>query len=259
MSFEQHPIFEIPDDETKIWRYFDFLKFLSLLSSSSLYFTSLDKLFTYDPYEGTYTKLNRQVIDLNFDELDDEQKKLLRISSPNDLLILQSNTRKTHHWVKKQKGMIFVNGWHINNYESAAMWKVYSFNEQGIAIQSTVAKLKECFLQEQPSNIFIGKVNYIDYQNDVILMDNILRPSLYKRKSFEYENELRALIWTPQSSTEADCDGIPIKVDLNVLIDKIYLSPLTEHWIKALLLEITSRYSLQKGIFQSDLSDTEIY
>ena len=40
----EHPDFEQPKDEsTKVWRYMDISKFLSLLETSSLYFTRSDK------------------------------------------------------------------------------------------------------------------------------------------------------------------------------------------------------------------------
>ena len=36
--YESHPVFELPDDSTTIWRYMGFSKFISLLNSSALYF-----------------------------------------------------------------------------------------------------------------------------------------------------------------------------------------------------------------------------
>ena len=41
MSFEKHPVFLPPENENqKIWRYMDFIKFVSLLESRSIYFPS---------------------------------------------------------------------------------------------------------------------------------------------------------------------------------------------------------------------------
>ena len=87
--------------------------------------------------------------------------------------------------------------WHENDYESAAMWKLYSDLENGIAIQSTFKNLKECFFEDEP-DVVIGKVEYLNYNEDSIPWGNklyIYKPFMYKRRSFEYENEIWAIIF----------------------------------------------------------------
>ena len=54
--YEDHPIFNTPTDNTLIWRYMDFTKFISLLETSSLFFAQGDKLG--DPFEGSFPKPN---------------------------------------------------------------------------------------------------------------------------------------------------------------------------------------------------------
>ena len=43
---------ETLDDDTVIWKYMDLNKFISLLSSQSLWFARLDKNWEVDPFEG---------------------------------------------------------------------------------------------------------------------------------------------------------------------------------------------------------------
>ena len=53
----EHPCFIQPKNENiKIWRYMDFTKFVSLISSKSVFFCRSD-LFE-DPFEGSYSKAN---------------------------------------------------------------------------------------------------------------------------------------------------------------------------------------------------------
>jgi len=40
---------------------------------------------------------------------------------------------------------VFVNPWHKNEFESAAMWKLYLKSEEGVAIRTTVERLKHAF------------------------------------------------------------------------------------------------------------------
>lgn len=39
--YEEHPLMTVPTDDTIIWRYMDFTKFVSMLHMGCLYFPSL--------------------------------------------------------------------------------------------------------------------------------------------------------------------------------------------------------------------------
>jgi len=53
--YEKHPELIIPEDETILWRYMDFTKFVSILSKRELFFAS-PTLFS-DQLEGSVTRL----------------------------------------------------------------------------------------------------------------------------------------------------------------------------------------------------------
>jgi hypothetical protein len=55
LVYKEHQVFEKPTDEnTRIWRYLDFTKFVSLLDRQALFFTRVDKLG--DAFEGSSSK-----------------------------------------------------------------------------------------------------------------------------------------------------------------------------------------------------------
>jgi hypothetical protein len=76
------------------------------------------------------------------------------------------------------------------------MWSQYLRTQEGIAIRSYYKRLGESFARYQDFEIYMGMVKYIDYESDTIPWGNMLAPTMYKRKSFEHERELRAVIWT---------------------------------------------------------------
>ena len=43
--------------------------------------------------------------------------------------------------LRKLGNRFLVNSWHMNEYESAVMWDIYSTRDFGIAIQSTIKRL----------------------------------------------------------------------------------------------------------------------
>lgn len=78
-----------------------------------------------------------------------------------------------------------MNCWHISDYESDAMWKLYLKGEEGIAIQSTYKQLSDSFNNYHENDVFIGVITYIDHEKDVIPWNNAYAPFVRKNKSFE--------------------------------------------------------------------------
>ncbi len=97
-----------------------------------------------------------------------------------------------------------VNCWHMNEHESAAMWKLYLKSDEGIAVQSTYNKLLNSMHDSNDFMLLVGAVNYIDYNKEVIPFGNAFYPYIHKRKSFEHERELRAVITPSKILTKPD-------------------------------------------------------
>ncbi len=204
--------FKEPEDlNVKIWRYMDFEKYASMLQTNSLYFARLHQL--EDPSEGSLG--HAKILKHNFQhkEVDENLKSSIKYNA------------------KQQNLRMAVNCWHMSEYESPAMWKIYTPKEKGIAIQSTFARLKKVLKASVlGSRINIGMMPYLDYNNESFSGEGII--GLYdgvkcKRKCFEYEKEVRAVVYTPEG-LKPDFpiyDGFPVKIDLKMLIEKIYISP----------------------------------
>jgi len=237
--YKEHPAFEKPEDENaKIWRYVDFTKFVSLLDRSSLFFSRVDRLD--DPFEGSYSKANIPLRPIVYDTPENELKGLSEL-------------------IQRARELFAVSCWHLNDYESAAMWKLYLKSGGGIAIRSTFDRLKNCLMDETP-DVYIGEVKYIDYERDFMAEGNVLSPLMYKRKSFEHERELRAVVQVPSENGKALFgDGLFISVDLGTLIDKIYLAPTSAKWLFELVESVTRKYGLDKEVLQSSLDDVPVY
>lgn len=123
--YEKHPIFVAPEDENEpIWRYIDLGKFIFLLDRKALYFTRSDKF--NDMFEGSYSKFNIE----NRHNIYKDADKLVELIPK-----ITKDSRK----------YIFINCWHMNQYESAAMWNIYSKTSESIAIQSSFKRLKDSF------------------------------------------------------------------------------------------------------------------
>lgn len=250
--YEQHEVFECPENEdTKLWRYMDFTKFISLIDSESLFFSRVDQL--NDPFEGSWTSKNVEMRKAHFQNFPSES-----LQRHMDFMNKLSNLNQ--NWPRYTA----VNCWHENEFESAAMWSLYLKSNEGIAIQTTISRLKKSIVDDHP--IYIGRVKYIDYEMDYINPNNFLGAFTHKRKSFEHEKEVRALVFKPPTS-ELNLDfsqetisfGLPIKVDLKMLIEKIYIAPNAPTWIVELVKSILKRLGHKFEVNQSQLTKAPIF
>jgi hypothetical protein len=223
-----NPNIKLPQDsDTIVWKYLDLSKFLDLLLSQKLFMSRSDKF--EDQYEGTFSEPT-------FEEI-----KKLSINNPDFL-----NYYKTH------REKVAISSWHINEYESFAMWQIFTQNSEGLAIQSTVKRLQDALVPEKNYKQYIGEVNYIDYKKEYIPFDDMFFPFLFKRKSFQYEREVRIITDVADSNIKLN-DGLKINVDINQLIEKIYIHPKSENWYKNLVIQLVKQLGFDFEIEKSDL------
>ena len=134
--------------------------------------------------------------------------------------------------VKNLRAWVYVNCWHMSGYESAAMWRLYAHAQASVCIRSTYAKLRTLL----PRGVFLGQVNYIDYEKHAIPFGEEHWSFIYKRKSFEHERELRAVIVDMASvftspPPKPPPDGILRPIKLATLIDRVYIGPTAPAWL----------------------------
>jgi hypothetical protein len=243
--YRENREFEKPENENaKIWRYIDFAKLVSLLDKQALFFSRADKLG--DPFEGAFTKEN-----------------ILQIKNLEDEKSARERLRLYEALFETFPKCTVLNCWHLNEFESAAMWRLYLSNNQGVALQSTFSSLKNS-IDEDSHVVYIGKVKYIDYDLETI-PEGLYSPFVHKRKNYEHEREIRALVQEPliynkNGGTKPPFDyGLYVKANLNELIQKIYVAPASSPWFYDLVKDLLVRYNLKKEVFQSSLDEKPIY
>lgn len=226
--FIHNPNIILPEDpDTIAWKYLDLSKFLDLLLSKKLFMSRSDKF--EDQYEGTFSEPTYE-----------------------EIRKIAENNPKFLSYYKSHREKIAISSWHINEYESFAMWQIFTKNNEGLAIQSTIGRLKEALQPERKTEQYIGEVNYIDYKKEYIPFNDTFFPFLFKRKSFQYEREVRIISDVTQNNIEIN-DGLKIDVDIHQLIEKIYIHPKSENWYKNLVIQLMEQLGFNFSIEKSDL------
>ena len=224
-----------------LWKYMDLAKFTAILQKGSLHFCRGDKFA--DPFEGSYPLSSLEAFNNG------------------------SNGCSAEAWRK----FVAVTCWHDSDTESAAMWRLYTENKQGVVIKTTWEKLERAI----GCHAYLKSVDYIDFIRDDV---NILVPSDlfgYKRKAYAHEKEVRAIITKyppegiknglplnsrPRAGMEISENGCFVECDLNRLIEKIVVTPHSDSWFVDVVSRLTEKYKLPSGIVtESELKADPVY
>jgi hypothetical protein len=228
----EHTCFPQPeDDSVRVWRYLDLAKFIWLIENQKLYLSGVDSL--NDSHEGATPKFlaadfDRQLLGVRQYQLlrefgSDLGREKFKMELPQ--LIEQNRQMRIHR--QKDRQHLYVNCWYLGNPESEAMWRLYCPDNNGVAIQTSYRKLVKSI--ESDSELYIGRVTYIDYESQGFPLDNFFYPVMHKRISFAHEQEVRLVKvrvpdnWgTPQ---EICPRGLAVDWPLEPTIEAIYVAP----------------------------------
>jgi len=228
---------EVYSGKSVIWRYMDFSKFTDLLDSRYLFFPRLSILRKLDPYEGSLVPFDSRYKKGESSEIVRESDKGL----PND---------------------VFVSCWYLSDVESAALWRLMTKSDEGIAIKSTIEKLANSIeSKNSEKTIYMGSVAYghekvrsrKDNNSNYVSGDDVV---FTKRRCFEHEKELRLVIYAydlirpvPRNKT-----GLKLEANLESMISEIIISPEAPCWMEDLVKRVTKKYGFSFEIRQSNLN-----
>lgn len=257
--------YEVPDD-TVLWRYMDLSKLLDMLVNNHIVFPRLDSF--EDIYEGQPQKY-KDAIHKAF-TIEGIQDKGVDYNAAIDI------------YYKLSKVRTYISCWHMNNYESAGMWKLYCKTNESIAIRTTLGKLKNSLTT--PDSDWVGLIEFgkVDYEDNTDFLVsqyiNEIRSNkpasishheifFAKRPSFEHEKELRAVAYNPKRmlgvfqnhlSPEDLKKTTPyvqsIECNLENLIDGIVIAPDAKGWF----VETVKKTIIQLG-FKFDVTQSDLY
>lgn len=166
---------DTPDVE--IWRFLPFVFFEDLMANDELHFCRAD-LFKQDENEGIPPEhYIRRVMGLQRYVLKDERELSHQIGS-----------------LAQSREAFYVNCWHLYRHETVEMWK--DFAKDGVAIRSPYDKLKS-IMDGMLDTAYLGLMRYGEERLNQTGRINVLQFINTKRKCFEGECEVRAILWCP--------------------------------------------------------------
>ncbi len=245
MPYISNSNFETPNDNTVIWHFMNFPEFCSILVHQKLFFTRSDCFD--DPWEGSWPSYYH---DRSFwkEHLGDSRKQIESIISFFDQSL-------------EQRKQFAVSCWHMNDTESEPFWKLYSNQQFGVALKSTIGKLKAA-VSNSGWPVYIGAIDYIDFdapkKTKFIDSRGLDIPILYKRDVFKHECEVRAFIKeqkNPSDPFKGDT-GRTVTICPTTLLDAVVISPMAKDWFERVVKGMLDKFHYDNiNCYRSNLYD----
>lgn len=227
--FKDHRDFFTPEDSSIVWHYFSLAKFIGLLESSQMYFSRQDQFD--DKGEGRLSQLDKK-------------------------LLSKYPTSLVEQMESDSVGCYYANCWTLSESDEYVLWNTYASLHDGVAIKSSVGRIKRAFDSKDERNVYIAKVQYYDEDNGSTFsasggIINLLSLSFSKRKYFAAEKELRLLFHDNDARLDdVTPKGVLFKVSLKELIESIYVAPKSYPWFRDAIAHMIKLYGL---------SDVKVY
>ncbi len=234
----------IPGDSTKLIRYLDLAKLLSLIDTSSLFLSRMDKLD--DKFEGRMLAFNAKLREKMFYAMKEDG-----LTPFETFLDFEKSIIDSHEIFRKR---VFLNSWNIYDGESMAMWKIYSEMGNGIAIVSDVSRIKDALKKSTP-DVYLSQIEYFNHESGENMKDgNIIYPIITKQIGYSYENEVRIFhISHDKEFIEENEYGIYLPVELERLLIKIIIGPFTPKWIEEAIVNLLEKYDISGQVIRSSI------
>lgn len=242
-------------DDAIVWKYFPVRNFIRCALASGIWMSSMTKLRQWpskhlgipDCREGEIPPaLDSFKTDFDTALLVDAAFERLKADYP---FVAQSRAEVADVLdTVYQLDRVFVSSWSVRSSESSGMWMHYADNGRGIAIKTTIGKLKKAAWRipfhlsglDTSDVVFYGlllrRVRYLSFtsKDQITSLDDCYVPFL-KREEFDDERELRMLGLT---TSAVPMDGLVLHCKFNELIDEIVVGPKADDAeIKRLLAE----------------------
>jgi hypothetical protein len=230
-----------PDDKEVVTRYLTMSGLVWMLGNAALPLIRLDRFS--DPCEGSIPVANETELAL----LDGSRRMhLMQVHAnaewyPGAYGVIEAHRKleelpdiyeRLARTLKAQVGSTFASCWRLNK-ESEAMWRLFCGDKEGLALQTTVGKLR---LALDDPDLLIGKVQYRDY-GTCNKFEHQLDYVFHKRDGFETEQEVR-LLKVNDEMYQALLDeksvarevSISLKWRIQDGVDKVLVSPYAASW-----------------------------
>jgi hypothetical protein len=225
--------------DTKLWRYMDLARFVSLLDTGSLWLARSDTF--RDQSEGRFPSEMRAAIEVAYKGFDVQSDSPIQNADDFQTYLCRN---------------AYVSCWHKNIDENMVMWEVYGRDSNAVSIQTTVEKLEANISKPDSGGLefHLKNVQYFRAE-DVKGKLNYSAPFFIKRPHFNFEKEARIVLstYSAVNPIKDTPPGVAVKLDVINAIEKILVHPDSDDWFINVVKSISTKYGLsaivERGLY----------
>ncbi|WP_447902216.1 hypothetical protein [Pseudomonas serbica] len=272
------------DGEAVLRRYMDLAKFAALLQSGSFFHCKMSNFddgleggLTADDYitftnDLAYLDLTMALWPVVQESQEERQVRLDKVERIRSFVdqetfetifgpMLKSNAVE---YFERARRWVYVSCWNKAQTECAGMWSLYGA-DNSICICTTVNQVSK-YLQFDGLEVtksVMAEVDYLDH-GEGSFSDQELGAFVSKAEPFGFEKEIRVIAWNSSKNYGELAQDNPHagvfsrSVDLNLIINKIVVSPKADGWFKSVVEKLCTAYGLNVEIEYSSLLSPRI-
>jgi len=191
------------DPNTRVWRYMSFGKFVWMLQHKQLWLS------------------NAELLDDKWELMPLDQQLNYAINNRPQTLSAEAVTERVATTVKALRKNTFVNCWTASDHESHALWRIYCPSPEGVAIQTTLGRLRKS------TGASVMEVTYGPHEAGAV-QQNPRKLVTQKRPMFAYEQEVRIVLvhdYGDPAHPERKTVGVGLEWDPEVNIEMVRVHP----------------------------------
>jgi len=203
------------DAHIRVWRYMSFAKLVWMLQKKQLWMSAAELLG--DKWEVM---------------LDTPQLNTVIKKRPPDYSA-QAATERAASIIRELRKQTFVNCWTASEHESHALWRIYCPSSEGVAIQTTLNRLRESV------GLPVHEVVYGIHGTDGRTPD-VTKLVTQKRPMFAYESEVRIVLvndFADKNNPERITVGVGVDWDPERHLEHIWVHPDAPFWFMETVTE----------------------
>ncbi|MBI9051190.1 MAG: hypothetical protein JEZ00_17335 [Anaerolineaceae bacterium] len=205
-------------DNTRVWRYMSFSKLVWMLQNKRLWLSNANMLGDKWELMPLGQQLNSHII--NRPPTQSAEDATFELAEK--VKLLRKNT--------------YINCWTASEHESHALWKIFCPSSEGVAIQTTLGRLKQSIgLPIVP--VSYGSHDALESSPDPI---NLL---MQKRPMFEYEQEVRIILvqdYSDSRHSNRQTIGVEVDWDPEIHLEMIWVHPEAGFWFMEAVSKLVS-------------------
>jgi len=161
----------------------------------------------------------------------------------------ESGDQRAQRLITEWRRQTFINCWNFSDHESHALWRVYCGRSEGLAVQTTIDRLRASI-----GIVQLAEVTYLPEGRKETPTRHGL--ATIKQPWYEYEQEVRLIHYEEGITPGSEIPGYGLEWDSERHVQSIRVHPESDHSFHEAVVSLVEQYApgLKNQVMPSDMA-----